>query len=248
MSQRTECKPLRARFLREAKVRLDLERGRASITTLQALVLLFLHEGVSARDRIGRTYYLQAMDMWRRLGFHQYRERPYECEGSEIARDSWRATTVAVWGIFCAEKYIPHAAPPNDSRSLMYLCTSFMSFLTGFEPSLPPPLIEKYFEFIPTDDRTDLDSRDGDWSPYPMQRPPQRALLAKTLSALCALCQLYHEISVWNNASPDHAPLGSQQDVVFRIHMFKNLASWNAQLHLGLRPGVRSAAHKYYLM
>ena len=110
MSQRTECKLLRARFLREARVRLDLERGRASITTLQALVLLFLHEGVSGRDRIGRTYYLQAMDMWRRLGFDQYLARPYDCEGSEIARQSWRATTVVVWGIFCVEKFVPHAA------------------------------------------------------------------------------------------------------------------------------------------
>ena len=122
-----------------------------------------------------------------------------------------------------------------------------MSFLTGFEPSLPPPSIEKYFEFYSAEERTDLDARDGDWSPYPMQRPEQRALLAKALTALCSLCQIHREILAWNQAPPDNAPLASQQDLVFRIHMFTNLASWNAQLHLGLRPGARTMAHTYYL-
>lgn len=76
------------------------------MTTLQALVLLFLHECVSGRDRIGRTYYLLAMDMWRRLGFNQSKSRPYECEESGLARQDWRAMTVAVWGIFCVEKCV----------------------------------------------------------------------------------------------------------------------------------------------
>lgn len=92
-------------MLGEAKVRLELERGRASVTTLQALVILYLHEGLCGRDRVGRAYYLQAMDMWRRLGFDKYIARPYDCEDSELARQDWRATTVAVWGIFCVEKY-----------------------------------------------------------------------------------------------------------------------------------------------
>jgi hypothetical protein len=68
-------------------------------------VLLFLHEGASGRDRVGRTYFLQAMDMFRRLGFDQYRSRPYDCEESDLARQSWTAVTVAVWGIFCVEKF-----------------------------------------------------------------------------------------------------------------------------------------------
>lgn len=131
--------------------------------------------------------------------------------------------------------------------SLTDACDSFMSFLTGFEPSLPAPSIERYFEFYSAEESTDLDARDGDWSPYPMQRPEQRALLARTLSALCSLCQIYHEISVWNTTRPDTIPLGSQQDLGFRIHMFANLASWNAQLHLSLRPSAHSMAHAYYL-
>jgi hypothetical protein len=105
MSRRSECKGLRTRFLGEAKIRLEFERGRASVTNLQALVMLFLHEALCGRDRIGRTYYLQAMDMWRRLGFDKYQSRPYDCEESELARQDWRGTTVAVWGIFCAEKF-----------------------------------------------------------------------------------------------------------------------------------------------
>jgi hypothetical protein len=122
-----------------------------------------------------------------------------------------------------------------------------MSFLTGFEPNLPPPSMEKYFEYYSAEERTDLDARDGDWNPYPMQRPEQRSLLAKTLSALCSLCQLYHEISAWNSLPPDNAPLGSPPDLAFRVHMFKELASWNALLHPGLRPGARTMAHTYYL-
>ncbi len=212
-------------------------------------MLLYIHEGVSGRDRIGRTYYLQAMDMWRRLGFDQYKSRPYDCEESGLAREGWRATTVAAWGIFCVEKFVLPAlaslCPSNlaDTHS----SHSFMSFLTGFEPSLSAPSIERYFEFYSAEDRTDLDARDGDWTPYPMQRPEQRALLAKTLSALSTLCEIYHEISAWNKNQPDAAPLASQQDLAFRIHMFTQLASWNARLHLGLRPGARSMAHAYYL-
>jgi hypothetical protein len=122
-----------------------------------------------------------------------------------------------------------------------------MSFLTGFEPSLAAPSIEKYFEFYSSEERTDLDARDGDWSPYPMQRPEQRALLAKTLSALCSLCEIFHRVSMWNNTRPDNVLLGSQQDLAFRLHMFRELESWNAQLHLSLRAGARTMAHTYYL-
>ena len=213
-------------------------------------MLLFLHEGASGRDRVGRSYYLQAMDMCRRLGFDQYKSRPYDCEQSDMARQSWRATTVAVWGVFCVEKcaVLDLSSFPlcrtNLSDSSRY---SFMSFLTGFEPTLPPPSIEKYFDFFAADERTDLDSRDGDWSPYPMQRPEQQALLGQSLSALCSLGQIYHEISAWDNKRPDHAPLGSQPDIAFRMHMFQNLATWDAQLHLGLRASAHSMAHSYYL-
>lgn len=124
-----------------------------------------------------------------------------------------------------------------------------MSFLTGFEPSLSAPLMEKYFEFHSADERTDLDSRDGDWSPYPMQRPEQPALLAKTLSAMCSLCQMYQEISKWNRRRPeDHnASLGSQQDIKFRVEMLQKLTSWKAQLPGGLIPDDRSMAHTYHL-
>jgi hypothetical protein len=122
-----------------------------------------------------------------------------------------------------------------------------MSFLTGFEPTLAAPSIERYFEFCSADDRTDLDSRDGHWSPYPMQRPEQPALLGKTLSALSSLCQIYHDVSAWNRTEPDFRPLGSQQDIAFRMQMFKSLATWDAQLHLSLRAGAGSMAHTYYL-
>jgi hypothetical protein len=83
------------------------------VTTLQALVLLFLHECVSGRDRIGRTYHLMAMDMWRRLGFDQYNARPYDCEDSHVARQDWTAKTVTVWGIFCVEQYVPPCPNPH---------------------------------------------------------------------------------------------------------------------------------------
>ena len=79
------------------------------MTTLQALVLLFLHECVTGRDRVGRTYHLLAMDMWRRLGFDRYNARPYNCEESHVARQDWTAKTVTVWGIFCVEQYVSPA-------------------------------------------------------------------------------------------------------------------------------------------
>lgn len=122
-----------------------------------------------------------------------------------------------------------------------------MSFLTGFEPTLPAPSIERYFEFYSADERVDLDTRDGEWSPYPMQRPGQPALSGTALSALCSLCQVHHDISIWNNIQPPNAPLGSQQDLTFRIQMLGNLIIWDDKLHDNLRPGPRAAAHTYYL-
>jgi hypothetical protein len=80
-----------------------------------------------------------------------------------------------------------------------------------------------------------------------MQRPEQQALLSQTQSALCSLCQIYREASAWNNGQLGRALLGSQEDIAFRIHLFKELASWNAQLHLRLRTGARAMAHTFYL-
>jgi hypothetical protein len=106
ISQRAECKGLQSLFFGEAKMRLELEHGRASLTTLQALVVLCLHEAASGRDRIGRVYHLQMMDLWHRLGFDCEKSRPYDCEESELARSNWRATTLAAWGIFCTQKLV----------------------------------------------------------------------------------------------------------------------------------------------
>ena len=122
-----------------------------------------------------------------------------------------------------------------------------MSLITGFDPSLPAPSIEKYFEFYTAEERADFDAGGGDWSPYPMQKPEQPALLAKTLSSLCLLCRLYHEISIWNKTRPEDAALGSQQDVAFRVHMSRELATWNTQLHPNLRPSLHAMAHAYYI-
>lgn len=122
-----------------------------------------------------------------------------------------------------------------------------MSFLTGFEPTLRAPLMERYFEFYSADDRTDLDSRDGDWSPYPMQRPEQRALLGKTLTALSSLCELHHDVSVWNYMPSGHTPLGSQQDIAFRVEIYRKLVKWDARLDPGLRTSTGSMAHTYYI-
>jgi hypothetical protein len=124
-----------------------------------------------------------------------------------------------------------------------------MSSLTGFEPSLPAPLMEKYFEHHSPEERTDLDSRDGHWSPYPMQRPEQRAMLANCLSTLSSLCQIYHEVVLWNRrrVEDDGVPLGSREDVNFRLKMLGRLTDWDAQLPDGLKPGDRNMAHTYYL-
>jgi hypothetical protein len=153
------------------------------------------------------------------------------------------------YGEFSASTSCP---PQTHSTRFVYLLlthssNSVMSFLTGFEPRLAAPSMERYFEFYSAEERTDLDARDGSWTPYPMQRPGQPALLARTLSALCSLCQIYHDISAWNSTLPNGAPLGSQQDLAFRIHMSQNLAAWNTQLPPSLRPGARTMAHTYYL-
>lgn len=104
-----ECQVLQVKFFSQAKFHLDIECGKASIPAVQALLLLFQTEASRGRDRMGRVYYYQAMDMYRRLGFAGPQSRPAGSNESDDIQQGWRAKTTIIWGIFCVDRFaLPH--------------------------------------------------------------------------------------------------------------------------------------------
>jgi hypothetical protein len=89
---------LQDELFREAKLLLQLEEGKASIPTLQALLIMHQHEGSTARDRIGRTYRCLAIDMYQQLDLARYTNKPTHC-----SIDEWRGMTTLIWGTFVTD-------------------------------------------------------------------------------------------------------------------------------------------------
>ncbi len=99
--RRAECELLQAAFSREVKRLLELECGKATLTTMQALLVMHSVECDRGQDRVGRSLRLQAVDMYKRLGYDQEQPRPKGCDTSEDVQQDWRALTRIIWAIFC---------------------------------------------------------------------------------------------------------------------------------------------------
>lgn len=106
-------------------------------------------------------------------------------------------------------------------------------------------MAEQYFVYKEDSTRTDLDERDGSWTPYPMARPLRPSLQSPTLGALCVLARIFRDINVLNEDQT--GPVASQEDLTARISLFRRLSSWNGDLDPRLRAGSDSMAHIYHL-
>ena len=94
------------RFFDEAKLLLDREQGRASIPTIQALLLMYLTLSCQGKDRAGRMYRQIAVDMTRRLRL-EARYRFLSTEMDANGRDA-ELVAKALWGLFLFEAYVEH--------------------------------------------------------------------------------------------------------------------------------------------
>lgn len=92
---------LRKSFFDEARKLLDLEAGRPSVPTAQALALLFLYCSSDARDRAGIIFRLAAAEMYKRLHIGDAVASDLRSRYSEDTL--LRLRSRAAWGLFCQE-------------------------------------------------------------------------------------------------------------------------------------------------
>jgi hypothetical protein len=117
--RRAECQVLQVGFLREAKRLLELECGKAALSTMQALLVMHSIECNRGKDRIGRPFHYQAVDMYKRLGYADNQPRPIGCDTSEIIQQEWRAVTRIIWATFCHNGFVsaaPASSPPTLTK------------------------------------------------------------------------------------------------------------------------------------
>ncbi|KAK7430954.1 hypothetical protein QQZ08_002483 [Neonectria magnoliae] len=97
---------LSQRFLQEAKMFLDREKGRASIPTVQGLIFMYLATALGGSDRAARVYRFTAYTMLRRL---RLEERFHHLKASEPSNaQERRVISSALWGLFTIERMHEH--------------------------------------------------------------------------------------------------------------------------------------------
>ncbi len=128
--RRIECLALQNILFPEAKRLLELEAGRATLTNMQALLLMHAVECDAGRDRQGRTYRYQAMDIYKRLGYASLQTRPSGFQESEDIQQKWRAITRIIWAMYSHDGYVPRrsaAALPFLSPSAAWIAVMICS-------------------------------------------------------------------------------------------------------------------------
>jgi hypothetical protein len=116
------------------------------------------------------------------------------------------------------------------------------SFLYGFELSLKVPLVEQYFLRVHDSAGTDLDARDGHWTPYPMTGPLQPALLTPVLQAQCVLAEIFYNVIL-----ADQAPTVDVHSLAQITDLLQQLVLWKEGLDPRLQMHDDSTAHVYHL-
>lgn len=87
-------------FWHESLNCLDNEKGRPSLTTVQALFLMFLHESAQARDATAIHYRYMAHDMYKRLKLDHKRPNAKNLASDPAVKLRWEAITMSMWALF----------------------------------------------------------------------------------------------------------------------------------------------------
>lgn len=97
---------IRERFLNEARQLLDTDYGRRSLTTVQALLVLYTCYTGQGRDRGGLQYRHAAYEMLKRLQVKLEASFRNPGMADEAGRAKYQtAVSRALWGIYCFERY-----------------------------------------------------------------------------------------------------------------------------------------------
>jgi hypothetical protein len=90
-------------FFKEAKMHLERESGRTSLTSIFALCILFSASACEGKDRAGMIYRVMAYEMLTRMKLDKrFTKLSVDVEHDQVER---RILSRAAWGLFCFERY-----------------------------------------------------------------------------------------------------------------------------------------------
>ncbi|KAK3995166.1 hypothetical protein QBC44DRAFT_356571 [Cladorrhinum sp. PSN332] len=201
-------------FVKESNRLLDLEQGRASLTTSIALYLLYLVSTFLGRDRDGLRYRHMSIGTLQRLRLENKYSRLEEGIGEQPKAKLHISRTL--WGFFIVE--------------------TRLSILYG-EVSLAPPL-HIAPRFI---DSSDLKVASPTSDPIANIGPPLPTM-TDLFHAACDLAKLHYDLQVYIIRSP--VPSGSDEDIQIKIDFLSQLQSLISRSNMWEETGaLRQACH-----
>ncbi|KJZ68072.1 hypothetical protein HIM_12535 [Hirsutella minnesotensis 3608] len=200
-------------FLDEAKKHLDVEQGRATIPTVQGLMLMYMTTTCLGKDRAGRIYRNHALELIPRLRIEAQYHSLLE-DGHEDPKER-NLLSKAIWGLFIFE--------------------SRVAFLYFQPSSIPVPQVPNPFAVDVEKDswhqtRSNVDVLDRPFEESPCEVP----LVPDINAATCSLAVLFYDIMMHN--TNEETVWGSKDDLRKQRGLyskFKKLtASWPKRFHL----------------
>jgi len=219
---------MRVEFLNEAKRLFDLESGKGSLPTVQALLIMYICCAGMGRDRAGMMFRSVAYEMLRSLRLEDVRlGAASEAEATARAID---ANSRALWGIYCFERLVSLPASTRGSLWFANLHVSISSFAylqPGLvrKPSVPRRFLTRSSSMAQSEEL---------WS--------DEQLSPSILYAMCDLSDIYNDVMSYTVSLDGET--GSEADVLARASYLRQVRALHpglpAQLQLGaaLSPAV----------
>ncbi|KAI9750704.1 MAG: hypothetical protein M4579_006352 [Chaenotheca gracillima] len=205
------------KFFSEARRLFELELGKGSLVNVQALILMYLREGASGRDRAATMYRYLACEMCKRLEPWQKALSTSPKEENSAERD---VISFIAWGIFC--------------------CESLVSWVYGHPSLVIMPSMDKTWA-----QKGSEQFGNDQWTPYPTIRPSRSCHSAQVLQEFSFLSEIMYEIRSYEQSGD--IVVGSQQDVETRVDIYEKLLNWDADLPAPLSLQPDSLPNIYHL-
>lgn len=210
------------KFLAEAGSWIEYERGRASIPTAQALMLRYFTLTCMGKDRIGRVYRQQALEMVERLDLQA---KYNSITGtSPYALAEKRRISKSLWGLFLVESRFAY----------FYLQTS----------QIPPPGVPHSFDDLEGDEPDTSGNTDVLGQPFEGSSC-EVPLTAGIISPMCVLSELFFEVMTHN--ANEGIVRGSASDIRTRTRFYSDLQRLDENLPDRLLASHNGSPSTYYL-
>ena len=118
-------------FWDECLLHLQSERGKPSLSTVQALFLMYIHECGQSRDAIAIHYRYLAYDMYMRLKLDSREASPEQCASDPAIAREWRGFSVSMWGLYCFDTCVYSPSPCPHTLS----CSQYPLLIRRFKNS-----------------------------------------------------------------------------------------------------------------